>query len=255
MKAIRLLLIGFVACGGRAGGATAEGDAGDAALNDGSEPAPDAGWTQCTSPSGFAVCGGPNQCPSASAQCPQCIGDTSSPNGVSACATDPLVQYQAQLCGSPCTDGSICVALEDDTTFFCAPYDIGVLFAKNGAADRVRYADMGAWTGDPLPLPSTCPSIPGVQVCGGNCGPCPEGQVCTGRSPLHAYSFCAPQEYHCVAGSHDCGADAGLSGHGCLTFTVQADAQAVANKWGLCLPATLCQAVAAGLPGGATCSL
>lgn len=243
------------ACGGRAQGQPSGGDGGTGFDSGGEVDASDAGWTQCSSPSGYAVCNGPQSCPTGGA-CQSCANITSTE--VVACLNDALASFNAtaNTCGSPCLDGSICVAWMDDKTYMCAPFEMGVLFAQNGGSNRARYVDMGLWTGDALPLPATCPAVDGLQLCGGNCGPCPSGQLCTGRSPLHPYSFCVPpNRFACARGSHNCGVDAGTQGQSCLTFTVQTDAQALADQWGICLPGPLCQAAAAGLPGGATCSL
>jgi hypothetical protein len=221
------------------------------AADDGFDGGEEAGWTQCASPSGYAVCGGTANCPTNSDAC----SGSCSASPLGACGNAALLQFGGpNLCADSCADGDICVAyFNEATAFFCAPFDLGVLFAQNGATDRVRYADMGSWTGQSLPLPATCPTVPGVQVCGGNCGACLQGDVCTGRSPLHPYSFCAPPSSGpCSAGSHDCGNDGGTLG--CLTFTVDSAAQSLANTNGLCLPRDICLSVAAGLPGGATCS-
>jgi hypothetical protein len=243
-----------VACGGREG-AQARADVPDGAVDGATESSTDAGWTQCASPDGLAVCGGPSQCPNTAEECGGC---TAPAPLLGACQTPAWLSFGVpKQCGSSCADGTVCVADYDGnaTLFFCSPYDLGVLFAQNGAATQVRYADMAAWTGTPLPLPESCPSIPGIQFCGGNCGACPQvGDACTGRAPLHPYSFCAPPSPGpCSAGSHDCGGDAGGL-FGCLTFTVEPDAQQIADRYGLCLPVATCQSVAANLPGGATCS-
>jgi hypothetical protein len=263
-----LVVAMLVGCGGRDSGVPSDGgtDASDAdglAAPDGDE----AGWTQCSSPSGYAVCYGPSDCSNSQANggCQSCSNIPST--AVVGCVNSALIAYgeASDPCSHPCSDGSICVAWygasdsASDASFFCAPYDLGVLFAQNGGADRVRYLDMGLWTGDPLPEPRTCPTVPGVSICGGNCGLCPQGETCTGRSPLHPYGFCA------VGGGGACpaaGAPTNVvpyggcgSGQGCLNFTVEPTAQALANEWGICLPSDLCNAVAAGLPGGATCSI
>jgi hypothetical protein len=253
----------FLACG-CGGVASAPGEAPDAGADrvvvpDGAGLADtsEAGWTQCTAPEGYAVCGGPDGCAQDSAACGTCgfaIGNGPPPpaNVVNACVNAVLGEYgPSNGCWNACSDGSICVDEFDKGSFSCAPYDLGVLFAKNGAGDRVRYADMGLWTGAALPEPSSCPGVTGLQVCGGNCGPCPTGQTCTGRSPLHAYGFCVPTDP-----GGPCDADAGCgSGQGCFTFKVEASAQALANSNGMCLPASLCKSAATGLPGGASCAM
>jgi hypothetical protein len=255
---VGLTALALSMCGGRVGPASGSagsddaGEAHDGAPPDAGEPG-DAGWTQCTSPAGFAVCEGPS--------CPMTCGGGSCSNtdvpGVAACINPALIQVGGpQLCGSPCADGTICVAEIYATTFFCTAFDMGVLFAQNGAADRVRYADMGSWTGEPLPVPTSCPSVAGLQLCGGSCDACPPAEVCTGRSPLHPYGFCTPPESApCGVGRPSCNDDAGTQGQACMTFTVDAAAQGLADQWGICMPAALCQAAAVGLPGGATCSL
>lgn len=163
-----LILAVLVACGGRDGGSLADGgvDASSTDAVDGDE----AGWTQCSSPSGYAVCYGPSDCSNSQAN-GGCQGCANIPQtAVVGCINDALVAYgqAADPCSWPCADGSICVAwysaadAASNDTFFCAPYNLGVLFAQNGGADRVRYVDMGLWTGDPLPEPKTCPTVPGV---------------------------------------------------------------------------------------------
>jgi hypothetical protein len=135
------------------------------------------------------------------------------------------------------------------------PFDVGQLFAANGAADRIRYADWSSgWTGDPLPLPSSCPQFQGFAICGGDCEPCPTGQQCTGRSPLHPYGLCAtlnPASYFCnTTKGGSC-----PQGQQCVFFTDSAADQTVADNGGICFPLAECQAIAAQYPGGATCVL
>jgi hypothetical protein len=246
------------ACGGHASAVAGPDAATDAKFEPESGTAADAGWTQCTSPEGYAVCGGPSQCSATSTACSQCgnpVLGAMTDGGLNACVNSALLTSEgdaAQLCWEACPDGAVCVDLFQDATYFCAPYDLGVLFAKNGAADQVRYADMGLWTDASLPLPTTCPNITGLQVCGGNCAPCPTGATCTGRSPLHPYSFCVPVG---TEGPCDAGAGCGNAGNGCFTYAVQPSAQPLANKNGMCLPDALCKSAASNLPGGGTCSM
>lgn len=131
-------------------------------------------------------------------------------------------------------------------------YNLGVLLAKNGYADHVRYADMGQWTGDPLPNPASCPSLGAIQPCGGACGACPAGTACVGRAPLHPVGFCAPQDtLHCAVGDPNLGCDLGQS---CFTYVVQPAVQKDADAHGICLSTTDCDALAAALPGGGKCA-
>ena len=254
------LLCGPLSCGGEAsspGGQDAAVDR-QAQVDSGKPFAPDAGWTQCSSPDGYAVCGGSSLCSATSSACQQCgltvgSGSGGSTDGpVTACTNAAWATFDGPACDDACDDGSICVAEFKPNIFYCAPFDLGVLFAENGGSNQVRYADMGLWTGDALPLPSSCPSIPGIQVCGGNCGPCPGTQACTGRSPLHPYSFCVPKNTGgpCDAGTGCAGPGGVDAGIGCFTYKVEAAAQALADKEGMCLPGPLCQSAANGLPGG-----
>lgn len=133
------------------------------------------------------------------------------------------------------------------------PFNAGIIVAKHGQTDRLGYADRGVWTGASLPEPKTCPSIADVPTCGGYCGGCPVGQVCTGRSPLHPYGICIPQD----AGV--CSRVTGINGstcsasEGCFIFKVEAEHQMVADATGFCVPYQECQALAASLPGGGFC--
>jgi len=246
------------ACGGATSERPPDGGIADAPTTEAHvDVGTEAGWTQCASPGGYAVCGGPAMCSASSAACGQCglyigPGATDAGGSLSTCTNTAWTNYGAAQCGQMCPDGSVCVAEFKPSVFMCAPFELGVLFAMNGATDRVRYADMGAWTGEALPLPATCPTVQGVEVCGGNCPPCSNsGDVCTGRSPLHPYGFCAQPNTQgpCSAGT-PCSA-----GIGCLTFKVEGSVQTLADKYGMCLPSSLCTAVANGLPGGATCSM
>lgn len=249
------LTLASVGCGGIAsvpGQPGAGGGGGQAGLDAGpdADSGADAGWTQCSAPDGLGLCKGAYNCP-AGEHC-HCKGaDDAGPGVCERWFVPPDRHRYFDSCGT-CPDGDICAAWLGGDTFFCAPYEAGVLYAKNGAPDRVRYADFGSWTGDPLPLPTGCPDL-GFPICGGNCGACPSG-VCTGRSPLHPYGLCVPVD---PPGSHpggSCGGGSCPSGWGCFTYKVQAEAQKVADENGFCLPASYCKSAAASLPGGGKCS-
>jgi hypothetical protein len=128
------------------------------------------------------------------------------------------------------------------------PFNLGVLFVNAGEADRVRYADLGLFTGDPLPIPEACPRL-GIPICGGACGGCPGEDLCTGRSPLHPYGICVPPVSGQCSPMSNCG-----TGKACFTYLVEPAAQAIADDWGYCLPTDLCEAIASQLPGGGACS-
>jgi hypothetical protein len=247
--------LAVVSCGGRELGSVRDGGSSslDASTGDGG---PDAGWSQCSAPGGLEVCRGPASCSTGSSTCSVCADDLfgmpSPPGSLSVCANPAWQATSGKSCGSFCSDGSICVSELSGApdSFFCAPYDLGVLFAQNGASDRVRYADMATWTGAPLPIPSTCPPLSGIQICGADCGTCPQDEACTGRSPLHPYGFCGPPNSGPCDPTVTGSCPTGLS---CFVFQVDAPAQAEANKYGLCVSSALCQSLATELPGGGKC--
>ncbi len=240
-----------VGCGGTL--TSGDSDSGDgAASQDGlsNGDSGDGGWTVCTSPSGQQICDGPHACSPAGCECPK-LGKES-PSAVHVCINS-TGYLNSTLCPYV-DDGFICVAPYDTSPDFFggAEYDMGVLFAENGAVDRARYADYGLWTGDPLPNPGSCPTLTSVQICGGNCGGCNGNFVCHGRSPLHPYGFCLPN-----SGNDACNIAKNVpcsgAGNKCFAYTVQPSAQDLANANSICLPVDMCQDLAANLPGGAVC--
>lgn len=243
------LIGGTLRCGGMAqrNGAGADGSVEDGGLSD-------VALSPCGSPSGFAVCGGPRSCPATTAcHCMDLVPSCDA--GVSICQNEAALPWSSTC--FLCPDGEVCVEPEalcvDGGKFvaWCYPFEVGSLFAANGGAAQVRYADYSAWTGDPLPTPATCPAFVGFTICGGHCGGCAAGEVCTGRSPLHPYGVCVPPSaIGCVAGNGNC-----VGGSGCFTFTVQASVQGDADQDGVCLPLAQCQAIAANLPGGGRCTM
>jgi hypothetical protein len=223
-----------VGCGGSTSAARDAGalDAGPAPLG------PDG----CASESGYLICGGTHDCPTHSDACLYCISD---PGNVGLCGTTATTG--PGICPL-CDDGNVCIRVVEQAPYQCLPFDVGQLFAENGSADRVRYTDWSAWTGQALPRPADC-GDGGLPLCGGLCSPCPKGSTCTGRSPLHPYGFCVPSSWNdCTRSAPNCD-----SGNRCFIFTDAPDAQAVADQYGLCLPTAECQALAAGYPGGGAC--
>ena len=247
------LCVFLFGCGGTIGGP----DGGDSGSSDG--PADqtsldgDGGWTNCTSPTKQQVCDGPNACAHGACDCP--VTGKDSPNAVHACYDSP--GFAAANGCKWANDGFICVAPDDSAPdfFFDAEFDMGVLFASNGAADRVRYADFGLWTGAALPEPVTCPTLTSAKLCGGNCGGCPGSFICHGRAPLHPYGFCLPTAGPSASDTCDLSKNIACSGtqDKCFAFTVEASAQAVADGNSVCLPSDVCDDLAANLPGGASC--
>lgn len=212
------------------------------------------GWTECSTPEGFMICGGDSECAPelclvnirclcTDPTCPQ-------PDRVRICFNDAFAKFGLRDCYG-CADGNVCAQWSPpgSESWHCVPFNVGVLFASAGAADQVRYADYGLWTGEPLPLPASCPNMDGFTLCGGSCDPCPADMHCTGRSPLHPYSLCIPES------AKGCGTDGPAcdAGYGCFVYLVEPQAQPVADDNGYCLPAAQCQAIAQNLPGGGKC--
>lgn len=214
---------------------------------------PDApGWTACSSPSGQRICYGPNHCPKDQA-CGACENNLKMPDTTTlgVCLNSPGA-LPTFCWWAP--DGKVCVSEIPDKQLAWSPgvgdFELGLLFLKNGAGDRVRYADWGLFDGTPLPEPATCPMLKSARICGGNCGGCETGEYCHGRSPLHPYGFCVGNlTGNCLIQS-PC-KDTSL---GCFIFTVQPEAQPLADKGGLCVPKAVCQELAtSAYPGGGSC--
>ena len=148
-----LLFIGASACGG----VVSAGDAGDAGLESLDGP----GWTTCAAPDKSQVCRGPNQCPDDNA-CGGCLPVTG--NDLGLCASSLLNEQCPYE-----DDGFVCVESEFPNlgVWTQGTFNLGGLFAKNGAADRVRYADFGLWTGEAIPNPLSCPTLTSALMCGG----------------------------------------------------------------------------------------
>jgi hypothetical protein len=172
-------------------------------------------------------------------------------NTLGFCAGSP--QLSVSLC-STATDGQVCFEMAADAGFAwvrTGAFDLGLLFLRNGAADRVRYADFGLFDGTPLPEPTTCPTLNAARICGGNCGGCAPNEFCHGRAPLHPFGFCVPKTPSwCTAANPS----ACPNGSGCFIFKVQPIAQPLADNEGLCMPKAACLELAASYPGGGTCS-
>ena len=233
----------IVGCGG-----TIVGPASDAS-SDGSTQADsgtisDAVSSACSTSEGYELCGAATICN---------VNCTCSGKDYGTCVTAPS-PYDGLDC-TPGVDGNVCTAEHngDGSLFWIdTAYDFGALLAQSGAATQVRYADLSLWTGDPLPNPTTCPTI-GASLCGGACGQCPNNQVCVGRSPVHPVGVCDPDQ------TAPCGPDSAFdypcpAPNGCFVYSVQTAAQPDANIRGICVPLAQCQALAQGLPGGGVCT-
>ncbi|MEB2313666.1 MAG: hypothetical protein OZ928_17615, partial [Polyangiaceae bacterium] len=231
---------------GASAGAGASGGGGGASGAAGA--APDGGFvpqTPCSTPD-WEGCGPPD-CPAPRPGCSFCDVEISDEALVSPC----FETYDDYSFGLSPPDGLILLSQEPDFTkaWNYLPYSAGVMIAAHGQSARLGYADRGVWTGEPLPMPTTCPEIPDVHPCGGYCGGCPVGQLCTGRSPLHPYGLCV-REGHVCSTTNDWPCE---KGERCFVFTVEPEHQQVADSAGFCLPLAVCQASAAHLPGGGRC--
>jgi hypothetical protein len=258
MKALACLALATFACGGRLDQTpdASDGAADVVSINDaGTESG-----TKCEAPSGVSICGGPNDC---GADCQTCIGGDAS---VRACGD---VNYDFDAGGSTidsyvCPDGAMDACIDQsglpECLDTCVTMDLPELYLMNGRPDLARYSDRASFTGDPIPAPPTsCPSVSsGLELCGGACGACTlSTDVCTGRSPLHAISLCVPAEptsFPCVRGSGSQSCSDIRSGYMCLTYTVDAQAQPIADQNSLCVPSATCEAAAQSYPGGAACT-
>jgi len=238
------------ACGGLFGG----GDSGADAGRD------DAGYTTCTTPEGFAICGTTVPACSSSGSCGQCVPANDVPVGV--CGST-YVSLPQRSCDDWCDQGEVCLDWIWDGAYWCAPFSLGVLLERHAAGHEeiARYGDLSAWTGDAIPEPATCPSVTGSQLCGGACAACAADNICAGRSPLHPWGVCVPDQppsdqYHEPGdggfGPTTCSPD---GGNAVFTFTVDPASQPVADRYGRCMPVAMCQALAANLPGGGRCTL
>ncbi|CAN5572499.1 hypothetical protein BH09MYX1_BH09MYX1_29600 [soil metagenome] len=214
----------------------------------------DAGWTPCSSPDGIHICNGSNQC-----TCPPrraCV-DSLYLGGVAPCEpvfTPPSGTLEACAAGGG-SDGWVCINFSPANevgTYTEGGFNLGALFQSGGASDRVRYADFGTFTGEPLPEPSSCPDLGSSHSCGGACGGCSSGMRCVGRSPLHPVGVCLPPQPGCAARDgypmQICAPT-----DGCFAFSVQPVQQKNADLHGVCLPRATCTELAVKLPGGGHC--
>lgn len=254
----------LVACGGSI---QSSGDGGDAGgmtdspldgLSDGG------GWTKCAAPDGVSICGGPNGC---GPQCQKCADLPDAGIDIGVCEDNGayIVDYPDRAADTYlCPDGAF-NACDNDSNApgcwenTCSTQDLPQLYLMNGRPDLAKYADRSTYTGNPLPTPTTCPTISGLTLCGGVCGAstCSDSaHVCTGRSPLHPYSLCLPaepQSFPCARGSNG-SCNSVHPGFMCLTYQVDSAAQPIADQGSICVDGNICQAAAASYPGGAFCT-
>lgn len=240
---------GAAGSGGIVGGAAgvSGGQAGSDAGGTGGTS--DGGWTECSTPDWLA-CGVP-ECPAGRPGCSSCL-PADEPGLLGTCgeSLNPgFVIYKP-------ADGNIFVATGATVSIplliYEVPFSAGVFIAAHGQTDRLAYADLGVWTGEPIPAPTDCKPVPGTEICGGYCGGCSVGNICTGRSPLHPYGICVPTLGD-LCSINPAKPEKCQSGEACFVFQVEEARQPMADARGFCLPTAVCQASAAGLPGGGFC--
>lgn len=230
----------------------------------GSDGAADAGWTQCSSPDGFQVCGEFVNCPPCANQskCEQTLVYAK----VRLCDYEPLLEITKYPCFGGARDGNLCIAFDEGPSatsgpngFYNGPDTLARLLAQNGAAYRVRFGDMSAYSLDAsTPLPTQCPNFMTTQACGGSCGPCKAGLDCVGRGPLHPTGWCkVPYTPNCKdrpSGDGGYVSTCEDADRSCFIYDVQPEVQRAARIYGVCIPTPMCEELAKSLPGGASCT-
>ena len=193
----------------------------------------------CSTEDGYRICGGPNHCDNQGSKDRPCACLVQWPehDDLGLCTAD-IQDYLGQFFA--CADGTVTIDYG-----LCIPWSLGMLLCDNGAADVVHDPDGGAFGCAPLPAPSDCPTAVDAPLCGDACGPCDQGEICTGRSTRHPYSMCLDD------GTNRCGVQSpGCPSQGvCMVYIVDPPSQDYADRLGLCVPEALCNAAAAGLPG------
>lgn len=208
---------------------------------------------------GFRICGGPLDCP-CEHDCSNVIEWPEIEGPIGVCKTPELVAYTEShpgAFGEPARDGDVRVELAPGWGFSPRPAAFGWLYLLNGYPELARYADYGTFDGTPLPTPTTCPTeLQALPVCGGECGTgCDDvggpDFVCSGRSKLHPYGVCVKINWY----PHECGPTEPCQDpeRSCLSFTVDAENQSLADAHGFCMLHEDCLGLAATLPGGGVC--
>jgi hypothetical protein len=252
------LLVIAASCGGKIG--TPSDGGRDADLADSSLDG--AGWTSCTTPSGYELCGGAANCYPNCQLCDPVIARPDASVGICVGNDVPFPVHEDNC--SICDDGTICIVgsrpeggTEQGIGGTCVEWEVAELLWRDGFGESLMYADSSTgFDGSPLPAPSDCPSVPGLTLCGGDCGDtCPHDvyHYCFGRSPKHPYSLCATVQPSVNVPSCSRYNPPGDGKHGCLIFHVGPADQAQADLNGAWIDLPTCQAAAAGYPGGADC--
>lgn len=271
MKYLAVALAFVAGCGGD----IAANDAGpDAGASDGPVEGSTATYTACTGSDGTKLYGGScgqNGCSETEVP-PDQLGLCYEPGAKTYGTCDP------RFLGPP-DQMAVCVPMAVDdsdggppsgsyamTALYAADVGYAIMYAKNGFGSWCHYADRATYDGTSVPAaPASCPTVSGFQLCGGACGDCPQGEYCTGRSPLHPYSVCLtdyskalePQTDSCVRGAPlagGCMGNAQDPASACLTFKVSSADQPFADQNGICTEKSICLAAMAAYPGGAYCT-
>jgi hypothetical protein len=257
----------IITCGGAIVGN--DDASGDAAVAD-TRTETDTDGSSCSASSGETLCGGScGTCHTGACNLQQPVPtfDAGDPSVLRICHANNI----RRSCGYA-DDGFLC-AFEDSVSTLVTPLsatmqqmdivdtDIGSLYHQSGRDDLVRYADRAAFDGTALPS-STCPTIPGLPLCGGDCGQCPTPvypttmYACVGRSPVHPYSICANRNgansFACQRDPTHPGACSGTLS--CFTFMVDNASQAIADATSFMIDSAACAAAEQSYPGGAYCT-
>lgn len=233
------MALAFVACGGRL------------SVSDDASVDP-AKWTDCSSPSGYAICGGPKKC-LADERCGCFDWQVAwhEVETVSFCGynNNPLGLVTGDC--SPCGSGYVCAPPfgRSPMVLQCVPWEIGKLYDGAGAGATVRYADLSMWTGERVGGPAAaCPPAGTQRVCGGGCGECLQREICAGLSPTRRVGFCedlrTASRCSLLPNGYQCGA-----GLACFTFVVEPAAQVLADEYGYCMEPSRCADLAPRVGG------
>ncbi len=267
-----------IACGGR----VSDGDDvttkdvgadGDDASETWSDAPPAKFEGGCTLPNGVPLCRGTLKCPisrpeTCSFDCIEFNNRNDDPGPFGICLREDGSKvlelaragdyYRCGVCGS---EGALCVGMLAFPRLFCADPAICSWLADAGYSDACWYQDKTPWKrGASIPAPACPPSGRAAGLCGGACGACSDGRVCTGRSPTHPFGICAQQKNE--SGEQNiCGRRPGEppkldprgcpSGQRCLVWA--SSDQSVADPHGFCVAETACSTIKSVIPGGVSC--
>lgn len=263
LLALALTLTVAEGCGGKiAAGDVADG--GSDTLSDAIPPDAEP-IESCAYANGVRACG--SLCPRAQEDCfPACLRAGNVENSeapVGFCVADASKMGETKDLCAYCDPGTVC-RIAWPATGPTAPNDsFGVLSCvtplycealhKLGFDAACLWNDKTWWhSGESIPE-RPCPA--GGQeggLCGGACGDCASGLVCTGRSPSHPAGVCAPLYHNC--GVDPTVATGCLSGEACAVWNVgSGGSQTYANLDGFCMPVDDCRRARGALSGGLLC--